>query len=755
MYRQIRTGTMWALGLALFATTALHGGENRNRLPWTSSGYLCETSEPALAETPILAMVRAGDRLVLASENRLHIFTLRDEAWTIGKVHELATIRDLVVLGDSVVAVAGAGLAVFDPETGELERTDLLPSGSTWNRYATGAPLPDGALLLFRGDKLHRVDLATRSETTLAAEGLANASTRLVPAGRHVVLVLNGKKIFRVRGETVEDATAELPVSGSGRSLAVSPEGRFLLIGTTSRGLLAIDLETGAHHDYTGKKNPLGLGACWWGATWDTKRDTLYVPGWEAVSAISPASDPASWTRTGVIRSADEVPLYSHRVAAPSAPSSTLYLPQTDELLFAGKLGCTVFAADGNEPFAQPWDAGQYRLDNAALAGEGPFYDRLRTRKLVAVYASSARAPTEADFNSYRMAGANALIYNIFQIDHGRMFPPSDVRADLARLGALCRENGLDLFAHFTPYNISSNNNARLEGLDYRALVTSDGKEGTKLGLPRIPAYERCVYPCYLDEAYSETAGIGYNLAEIAKLAEAGVTGFSVELGDGFSRTNIRVDRDPCLCDVCWNEFLDRLELSAGDEARTLEPAKRLRWIYGRHAWEDYLTMQRERLARLCRHAFDRAEEIAPGLVPMVMLPETTADYDERWFYNAFLEGFESNRKPVLAVSEQTYATPFLPALVNDLENRWRAEGLAVRVVPGVALMWQTPALLERRIPEFLRNTPGVMYYQALTWRGERLDENFYDPENPLDDRTFPLRTYLETLGQVSPPAGE
>ncbi len=179
---------------------------------------------------------------------------------------------------------------------------------------------------------------------------------------------------------------------------------------------------------------------------------------------------------------------------------------------------------------------------------------------------------------------------------------------------------------------------------------------------------------------------------------------------------------------------------------RSLSPDNRYRRLLTLKRWEEYLENQGRGISEICRVAFQEAINVNPDLVFMIMLPETSQPYGECWFYNAFIKGFSSEERPALVASEQCYASPYMPQLVNIPEAQWQENGLHVIMIPGICLSWVTPNTYARRSADYLKHSAGIFVYalDALPFENPAL--NAYKPLGQSRSNTFSFNDYKEAL---------
>jgi hypothetical protein len=714
--------------------------------PWKSSHYLYSGSNPALNIGEPVKLLRRNGLLYLCGKEGIILFSLKNKKWeTVTAKH--FSLSD-AALGKKYLALTGSkGIVLLDAANGKTVRTSSkLPVNSTYRRYTALNALPDGGFIVFMIDSLYHYNPENDTLSTLKT-GLKNAATSFAELNGKIY-ILNSGNLFCYDGKEVSEYKKDgqkIRSSGNAKNIFTLPGARWLCISSTAGGVYLLDPGAGKSIDYTGRKNPVDMELAWWGCALDKNANILYVPGWNNIAAIANADTPQNWRIVDRPGPCDDIPLYTHKCVYPQGKKSVVYLPESGQLLFAGSCGITVLSKDsGSYGLPENENFSKFTVDNSTLPGKGNFYDWLRKTKFFAIYATSAVRISAEDMENYRKLGANSLIFNIFNIEHGQFYPPHDVRDELSRIAEMCGKNDIKLFAHLTPYNISINNSGQLKPYVYRTFICSSGKPGAKLRNTRKDKYPRNDFPCYLDREYSQRAGIAHQLKELAELSlKIKLQGVCLELGDGFNGTNIKVRRDPCFCDSCWQGFLKE-SLPANKADLKLPPAQRYRHLLKLKKWDEYLSCQRRKLADIAKKALLEARKINPELLIILMLPETTQLYPDCWFYNAFIEGMSSPDKPVLVASEQTYGSPYMPLLVNEPEEQWRKQGLPVIMISGISYFWMSPQLFVKRSENYLRHSAGIYIYQGNNFSGKHLNSNVFKPLNKSVKSTYTLADYLK-----------
>lgn len=686
-------------------------------IPWKYSAFWDRNSFPELPGNQVNRMIADDGGLLIAGDSGIVLYQFRD-----GKYHRTAErkfdgLLDAVRLGDEIILIDRDGLGVWNPAKDQFRRTGRMKNLSrSYNLPMFAVSEKARKVLVAAQNALYEFDPRTLAilNRKIPMRG-AKAALTALPDGS--VAVYNMEKLYRYDGKF-----AELPLPKDFRQseafhLGCSADGRHLYFGSP---LSAYELKTGKI-----VRTMPELRGIRWGYAADTRRNELYVASWRDVSVLSNADDPRKWTEINRLGSTGEPPLYTHRDVAPATCAGSLcYLPESDELLFSARPGVTILGV-------KPHTSGLFQkhrwkpflAQNSTIPGNTLLHQALRRRKMIASWVTSSHDVSEEALDNLQKSGTNTIIHMVFQIDHGRFYPPHDVRKTVMETGRRCAARGITYLVTLTPYNISINNSKRV----FRKFILPDGSGGYHTSPTRNPKFTVRDFPCYLDKEYSEKAGIRHNMTEFAKIAkQAHIAGIVFELGDGITPTNIR-NHHQCYCDFCFHEYLK----STGADVPNLAPNARASYLRKIGKSADYVKWYTRQLAQLCAEGAAAMRQIAPEMAAAVMLPETASDYTGIWLYTAFISGFQLKGTPVPVFSEQTYALPYMPELNNMLEKKWLAKGLETVLIPGQVNYWVPPLELARRVKVYLDYTPGVFYFHNYRWYNSRRKEAFYRPMNP------------------------
>ncbi|MGI5817583.1 MAG: YncE family protein, partial [Armatimonadota bacterium] len=719
-------------------------------LPWTEARLLHAGSEPPLAYEATHRLAREDGRFATLTGDGLSTFVLRDGSWEADRSTPLSGGVAVAWADGTVVALDRQKLLLVRPTGERVVIHDLAcPSGS----HGAVAGVPGRASVLVAiGGRVYLLNTDDASFERVEGADLGRDAVHMASsAATGEVYAFGGRGLSRWDHEARQfvawtDAEGNA-LSAPPKSLAIHPDGRWLYAGTAGEGLLAVDLQRRAVHPGSEERLPNVAGQHIFPVTVDTRRDVLYVPSWTHVIAVAPASDPAAWEEIGYLNAMTEPALHTYRAVATVAGMA--YLPGTDHLVFGGRWGLDVLTSPESGQFVRDEGFDAYLPDEADLPGAGPVYEMIRDRRLRAIYVNAGRATPEA-MEQFARAGINAVFYQTYFIEHGEFYPPFDVREHLREVAGWAEDAGVTLFATGRQVGWSQFNHERIRDYEYRRFVTPSGRVGSYQREHDVEGYDRGEFPCHFDEGYWELT-LGYQIEEFGKLAaEAPIAGFVLEMGDGYSGSNISAASDTCMCDDCWERFLDARGID-DPEARGLQIDgwNRYHWLNDRDLREAYAAYQQERFAALTREYLLRARAHQPELAVALALPETSSHYDESWYYRAWIDGLGTAERPVIVCSQQAYGAPFSPTMSIDPGRRFAEHGLHLLFVPGLATIWHTPEQLARRTADNLRYTPGTWYYHGNYWFGEHLDENIYQPRTPGVEGSFPLSAYIEALGEV------
>lgn len=723
--------------LSILGVMSTFAQENLQHLAqWTGSDFLSKYSEPGLPHDRVLRMWQTDDgKLCLATVDGIVIMSRQDEVMRKVKTVAIPNMQDVIPLSHNVVAVVSQDKVfskTLDDNEAPIHFDCPAPLGTHFNQPLL-APLSEQQFLLAARDgTVWRFDCQKPNGAKVAFSFKPGKFTMARNPASGKVYAFSSSKLLQWQDDNFVLLT-ELPVSEC-YSINFSPSGEHIYF---YQPLSAYEIATGKFIS-TSEHNQLYR----WGMAVDVKNNVLYCAGWNALDAFWPADTPAKWQQINALMVTDQVPIYTHRALNPATNNgSVIYLQDKDEMLVACKLGITTLKRNttGAETFPLKNDFRQLQFDNRSLAGNGDWQKFLRRQKLVAAWVSSTSEITNESMANYRRAGINTLLFLCFQIDHGQFYPPYDVRESIRKVSKLCRENDFQLIAAITPYNISINNSDP----NFRRLVVANGEIGRYTRPPRNEKYVNLDFPCYHDQSFAERQGVIYQAREFALLAqEKIIDGLCFELGDGFGGTNI--SRSLCFCDACMTKF--------GQVPELPPPAERQRWLYNNNLYQAYESFQEQELAAICRAARTTAFSLAPGMELMVMLPEQTTAYQNSWFFNAFIGGFQLPDRPVTVFSEQTYGCPYMPQLVIEPVQAWQKRGWQTILIPGIVNYWLAPEQLRQRSQEYAQATAGIYYYHGYRWYQEKFEEIIQKPINKFDFRPpATLRQYIEAMSGFHP----
>ncbi len=697
---------------------------------WKNSTFWSADSEIPIPGEKVLRLIRLDDGLAVAGNRGLNYYKLENGKYTLAGKKNFRKLHTATRLGKNIIAITSDGFQIWNLENGTLKNSrKACPEFSSHNMPQLAAVPKAGKVLFAAYNSLYLFD-----PEKLELKGL---KIRMIPAKSAIAelpdgsaVICNMEKLYRFDGELKE---LPLPAGFKQQELyhiGVSTDGKYLYFG---QPLAAYELSSGKI-----VRTMPDIKIIRWGYAHDTRRNELNVAGWKHISVLSNADTPEKWVETDRLGSTDDAPVYTHRDVAPGSSCGSLnYLPETDELLFISKTGITIL---GMKPHTAGlagrlnWE--KYLCNNSLIKGDSAIHQSLRKRKMIASWVTTSHKVTPEALDNMKKSGINTIIHMVFQVEHGKFYPPHDVRKTIIETAKHCEERDITYILCITPYNISMNNTFT----GFRRFVLPDGSNAKRKNPPRNKKYTVTEFPCYLDREYSEKAGMIYNMTEFAKLAkEVKIAGVIFELGDSFVAFKIR--RQHCICDSCFYTFT----AASGMKKEEIEPEKRNKFLAKNKLWQKYKTWQTGELAKICADANTAMRKIAPEMGVGVMLPETASDYTNEWLYTAFIKGFQRKGTPVPVFSEQTYALPYMPELNNHLEMKWAKNGLETILIPGQVNYWVTPAELHKRVGEYLKYTPGVYYYHNYQWYTVQRGENFY---NPMDKQfrkgKFTIADYMD-----------
>ena len=687
-------------------------------LPWKTSTLWSEDSTPLPLDGKVRRLEKYGDEFMAATTGGVGLYAFKDGKYIRRIYRKADVLRNAVKVGRYIVYIDSKGLTIWDTILNKTKSSRYFGSDDEVEGRIIMAPVTKRSeVLIGNGNRLWIVKTgrAYPHKTSMIARSGKSALTAM-PDG--TALFYNNKKLYRYDGKFTEIPLPQNFTQQEAMQLGVSADGKYLYFGAP---FVVYDLQNNKVVFSTNYQHVR------YGFVHDTKRDHLYIGSWTVTCVFANASTPEKMKEIGVLDSMNDVTLYTHRDNKPSGVSgSMLYLDKTDEFLFAGDPGVTIL---GTTPHVSKlvedkgWE--KYRRDNTKYSGDTYFHEFLRKNRLVIGYTSTTHRITGEVLDNMKKNGMNALVLNIFNIEHHRFFPPTNVRDTVKRVAKLCAERGMLFLANMTPYNVSMNNTFK----EFRRLVLPDGKNARIKNDNYHPSrYSVRECACLLDEEYISKAGFRYNMEEIAKLSlEVPIAGIIFEMGDGWTATTFRAGMN-CYCDYCFGEFFK----SRKEAVPQVAPNKRLLYFYKNKKHREYVKFQGERLAAICKNAADSMRKINPKLVAGVMLPESGSDYTKQWLYSAFVRGFQHKGQPVPVISEQTYAVAYVPEFTGKVEERYKKAGLETVLIPGVINYWLTPAVFQKRLKEYLEYTPAALIYHVGRWHKPYDAEEFYHPRRAV-----------------------
>ena len=698
---------------------------------WKNSTFWSMDSTHPIPGNKVFRLIRIDGDFIIAGNKGIDHYKLENGKYTLAAQKKFKNLHDAVKLGTKIIATTSEGFQVWDLNSGILKTSrKACPEEKSYNMPLLAA-VPKAEKVLFAAyNSLYLFDPEKPELKNLKIKMLPGKSAvSELPDGSAVIC--NGEKLYLFDGKL-----KELPMPSELKQkelyhIGVSLDGKYLYFGNP---LTVYELSSGKII-----RIMPDIRIVRWGYAHDTRRNELNVAGWTHISVLANADDPAKWEEIDRLGSTDEAALYTHRDVAPGSTSGSLcYLPESDELLFVSRTGITILGMkEHSSGLAGKLNWDKYLFDNSKITGDTAIHKLLRKRKMAAAWVTSSHGVNQDAIDNIKKSGINTIIHMVFQVEHGKFYPPHDVRRMVTKTAELCAANDIDYILCITPYNISMNNTMT----DFRRFIQPDGTVVKRNKPPKNKKYTVTEFPCYLDRNYSEKAGMIHNMREFAKLAaKVKIAGIIFELGDGFVAFKIR--RQHCICDSCFYSFIT----DSGIEKTEIPPAQRSRFLVKNKLWMKYRRWQGEKLAEICAFANKEMRKIAPDMGVGVMLPETASDYTQEWLYTAFIKGFQSKGNPVPVFSEQTYAIPYMPELCNHLDLKWKNQGLETILIPGQVNYWVTPSELQKRVKTYLKYNPGVYFYHNYQWYSNRRNEPFYAPmDKQFRKALFTLGDYIDT----------
>ncbi len=212
--------------------------------------------------------------------------------------------------------------------------------------------------------------------------------------------------------------------------------------------------------------------------------------------------------------------------------------------------------------------------------------------------------------------------------------------------------------------------------------------------------------PCPADEAYWAQS-FGKRFEELARLT------LRIPLSGGILDTEmyggkISVYRDPCLCDICWQHFV---EASSQGDVR-LSKEQRWQYLTEHQLLEHYAEVQREQVQQILAPLARRVYAINPGM-RMGLLA-----YLPNWYYKGLILGLGSVEHPVLVCTESTYIQGYTAYVHHEMatvkeETREAHREPIARYLPGVWLGRFFPFNLPMHLHALATHTDGYWIFTA------------------------------------------
>jgi hypothetical protein len=185
--------------------------------------------------------------------------------------------------------------------------------------------------------------------------------------------------------------------------------------------------------------------------------------------------------------------------------------------------------------------------------------------------------------------------------------------------------------------------------------------------------------PCPLDATYWSIS-IAERLEQLAYLSKS-TTLFAALFDTEMYGAELSIYRDPCFCDVCWQEFVQSGALK-DQTAYTLKKEERFPYLTRRNLLERYADVQEYRLQGIVSRIEQHIHSINPDLQLGFLA------YNNNWFYRGLIRGLGTAANPALVFSETSYVRGYTPYVDQErvfIEEDTRSPGHTERTAPPIA----------------------------------------------------------------------
>jgi hypothetical protein len=178
------------------------------------------------------------------------------------------------------------------------------------------------------------------------------------------------------------------------------------------------------------------------------------------------------------------------------------------------------------------------------------------------------------------------------------------------------------------------------------------------------------------------------------------------------------MDLGPCLCDVCFGDFLERTYVGrAKEKPANLPWPDRYGWLVQHHLTREYNIRLRDKVASLARQLRQQVHAINPDLLLGFMnwyKNDIGAGPHENYFLHGLLHGLQTRHRPVMVWTEYPeYFSGYGPH--TDARREFFQSIGNVIYVPGLYLEEHAPNRLSQQVQDLATHSDGYWIFTLDT----------------------------------------